>query len=223
MATIRRAAVPALLALLIFVFSGAAGALDLNDIIRLKLAGVSETTIMDVVHQEGTAFVLSVDDIIDLKDAGASDWLIEQLLETEDEAGDRGYSYDVDPEWEDVYGADDYDAYDDFLDPYGYTTVFSYQYYDPFAYYWYPMPYSYIYYSPFWWSCSGFYFAGHWTWDWWDPWGPSYYYWDHHHGWDHHFGPSHTRERDGRSWHDIDRQALRERADREAQIGRAHV
>jgi len=214
-----------------------AAALDLDDIIRLKLADVDEETIVQVVEQDGTVFLLTVDDIIDLKDAGASEWLIRRLMATSDPSVlEDGYDdedeYD-DEDRADLYGeSDDYARYDDYaaggyddyysgyrqadyLDPYDYATVFVYKYYDPFAYYWYPFPRHYIYYSPFWWSHTGFYFAGHYSWDWWDPWGPCTWFWDTHYGWDHHFGPSHTRTRAGRSWHSIDWDAIHARAQRE--------
>ncbi|MCK4412842.1 MAG: hypothetical protein KAY32_04800 [Candidatus Eisenbacteria sp.] len=198
-----------------------AGAIDLDEILRLERAGVSEETILKVVEVDQAFFYLSVDDIIDLKDAGASEWFIRELMETPERFGataEADYYYDVDPAWNEAY--DDSDLYADYvsigIDDY--ETVFVHHYYDPFAYHWYPWPRLYVYYSPFWWSHSGFYYAGHWSRDWWDPWNPCYRYCDYRYGWRRHFGPSHTREHSGRSWHSIDRRATRERDGRQRAV-----
>jgi len=187
----------ALVGLLLIV--PAALALDVQDILRLKQAGVTEETILRVVDDARAVVRLSVDDILDLKDAGCSDEPIRALLDTAerfgpgaDEARDPGeYQYgdgeayrsgNYDP------NAYDYSIYDD-----DYETVFGYQYYDPFAYNWYPWPDAYLYWSPFWWGYAGFYYGGSWCNDWWDPWGPCSYYCDDHWGYEHHCGQSETR------------------------------
>jgi hypothetical protein len=199
-----------------------AGAIDLFEILRLERAGVSEETILKVVEVDQSVFYLSADDIIDLKEAGASEWFIRELMETPERFPDAtvDYYYDADPDWTDAYVYDDDDLYSEYrtigIDDY--ETVFVHHYYDPFAYYWYPWPRFYVYYSPFWWSRAGFYYAGHWSWDWWDPWSPCYHYCDYRYGWRHHFGPSHTRQRAGRNWHSIDRRATRERDERERTV-----
>jgi len=194
-----------------------AAALTLDDVIRLKLAGVGEETILHVVEAEEAVFYLSVDEIIDLKETGASDDFIRALMQTPNQYGDRPayreeYQYD-----DDDYVLDDYY---DIYDPYGfddYSTVFTHYYYDPFAYHWYVWPRFYVYYSPFWWFNAGTYYAGHWCRDWWDPWGSCVWYCDAHYGYSHYFGPSHTRAYEGRTWHRL-RDATTRRVDRERQI-----
>lgn len=163
----------------------AAQALSLDDIIRLKLAGVEEETILRVVDAEEAVFYLSVEDILDLKDAGASDDFIRELMDTPERFPGSEYR-----STDDIYihGYEPFDNND-------YATVFTHYYYDPFAYYWYPWPRFYAYYSPFWWTNCGFYFAGHWCWDWSDPWGSCYWYCDRNYGYCHYFGPSRTRVR----------------------------
>ncbi len=197
------------------VAPSAAASVSVDDLIRLKQAGVSEETILEVVQAEGVVLVLSVEDIIDLKNAGASDWLIRALMDTREQAatasssaqGNVAEEYEYDSDW----GDDDTPLYSD------YSVVFADHYYDPFAYYWYPWPQSYFYYSPFWWSHSGFYYGGYWCWDWWDPWGPCTSYCDAHYGFDHHFGRSRTRDHGERRWHQLDT-AVPRRAERERSI-----
>jgi hypothetical protein len=204
---IRPVRIAALAALGCLLLGGAvtASALDFDEIMRLKLAGVGETTILKLVETEQAVIFLSVDQIIRLKEAGSSEDFIRELMDTPQRFGAQGdasayetggdasaYTYDAGPDW-----VDDYYAFGNN----DYATVFTYQYYDPFAYYWYPWPNSYVYYAPFWWTHSGFYYAGHWSWDWWEPWGPCYSYCDSHYGYSHHFGRSHTRHDEDRDWH----------------------
>jgi hypothetical protein len=208
------------LAVLLLAGAATARALTFNDIIDLKLAGVSETTILKLVESERAIVILSVDDILRLKDAGASEDFIRELMDTRErfEGADQDAYVIADDDDGDVYVYDDdVDWVDDYyaLDPDDYATVFVYKYYDPFAYYWYPWPNLYVYYSPFWWNHSGFYFGGHWCSDWWDPWGPCITYCDSHHGFDHHFGHPRTRTLAGRTWHRT-HAAAAERAEREA-------
>jgi hypothetical protein len=206
---IRPVRIAALAALGCLLLGGAvtASALDFDEIVRLKLAGVGEATILKLVETEQAVIVLSVDQIIRLKEVGSSEDFIRELMDTpqrfgvEENAaayetgGDaNAYTYDDNFDW-----ANDYYAYGDD----DYATVFTYQYYDPFAYYWYPWPNSYVYYAPFWWTDSGFYYAGHWSSDWWDPWGPAYSYCDSHYGYGHHFGHSHTRHDGDGDWHRV--------------------
>jgi hypothetical protein len=166
--------------------SSAWAELTLDDVFRLKAAGVSEETILSLVEKEEAVFYLSVEEIIALKDVGASDAFIRELLETPDRFGDGG----------DRRGESSWDDYD-FDD---YSTVFVYQYYDPFAYYWYPWPGYYVYYSPFWWSHCGFYYGGYWSRDWWYAWSPCASYCDYRYGYHHWCGPSHTRAAVERTW-----------------------
>ncbi|MCK4305999.1 MAG: hypothetical protein KAY24_17300 [Candidatus Eisenbacteria sp.] len=173
--------VGALLAGLLAGVAPDAQALNIDDIIRLKLAGVGEETILRVVEDEGAVFYLSVENILDLKDVGSSDEFIRALMDTRNETGDS-------PQKETSYNYESYEFFDDD----DYATVFIHHYYDPFAYHWYVYPRFYVYYSPFWWTNCGFYFGGHWCWDWWDPWGPPSYYCYGHYGYAHYCGPSQT-------------------------------
>lgn len=212
----RQPAVLILLGILLAGLASTAGAVTLDDVIRLKLAGVGEETILHVVEIEGGLFYLSVDDIIDLRQAGASDELIRALMDTVQSSTEtatyRGdYAYDSD--WEDAYDLHDPYGYDD------YTLIFTNYYYDPFAYHWHAWPRYYVYYSPFWWSRAGFYYAGFWSHDWWDPWSACAWYCDWHWGYRHHFGRSHTRAAAGRTWHRV-REATASRIDRQDQIYR---
>lgn len=201
-----------------------ASAVTFEEILNLQLSGVSEETILKLIDVERAVFHLSAYDIVRLKEAGASEDFIRELMDTPERyGGGASAATDVDV---DVYVYDDDVAYDDdfewtddyyAIEPDDYATVFVYKYYDPFAYYWYPWPRYYVYYSPFWWSRTGFYFGGHWCWDWWDPWGPSSWYCDWHWGYSHHCGPSHTRPVEGRSWHRV-RSAAPLRAEREDHI-----
>jgi len=189
-----------------------ANALDLDDVIRLKVAGIGEDTILKLVEVERAVFYLSVQDMIDLKDAGASDYLIRELIDTPDRFGDRpGSVSDSYDDYDDLYDYDDVYDYDDDdiniyvydYEPYDsddYTAIFSNYYYDPFAYHWYWWPRAYVYYSPFWWARTSYYYGGHWCRDWWDPWGPCTWYCDWHYGYGHHCGTSHTRVATRRSW-----------------------
>jgi hypothetical protein len=200
-----RIAVLAALGCLLLGGAVTASALDFDQIVRLKLAGVGEATILKLVETERAVIFLSVDEIIRLKEVGSSEDFIRELMDTPDRFGgeESAYAGETDADANVYIYDDDFDWVDDYY-AYGnndYATVFTYQYYDPFAYYWYPWPSSYVYYAPFWWTHSGFYYAGHWSSDWWDPWGPSYSYCDSHYGYGHHFGPSHTRPPEGRDWH----------------------
>jgi hypothetical protein len=191
-----------LLAVLLFA-APVCRALDVDDILRLKAAGVTEETILRVVDDARAVLRLSVDDILDLKNAGCSDDLIHALLDTPERFGpsasgeEPGDAYDNNDNG--TYGADldygdfgldnyDFSIYDD-----DYETVFVHHYYDPFGYCWYPWPRSYFYWSPFWWSHAGFYYGGHWCRDWWDPWGPCTWYCDWNWGYHRYCGPSRTR------------------------------
>jgi len=191
-------------------------ALDVDDILQLKRAGVTEETILRVVEDARAVLRLSVDDILDLKAAGCSDDLIHALLDTPERFGPGAdvssdqRDYRTDAYELDVY---DYSLYDD-----DYETVFVRHYYDPFAYYWYPWPRAYFYWSPFWWSHAGFYYAGHWCRDWWDPWGPCTWYCDWNWGYHRHFGPSHTRMTARRTYEPHGRGAATRRMDRQAQV-----
>ena len=156
-----------------------ARALDLEDVLQLLAADVEERTILQVVESEEAIFHLDVEDILDLKELGASDDFIRRLMDTPERYG-KGSAKASKNDY-------DYDLYDD-----DYSVVFLNHYYDPFGYYWYASPRTYVYYSPFWWNHHGFYYAGHWCWDWWDPWNPCVRYWDVRAGYAHHWGHSRT-------------------------------
>ena len=187
--------------------------LAFDDVVRMKAAGVTEDTILNLVDVEGATFDLSVEQIIALKEVGASEDFIRALMETpavEAESPDSE-SYDSrEGEESDAYGYDESELDD-------YSTVFLYQYYDPFAYYWYPWPSYYVYYSPFWWSRAGFYYGGHWSWDWWDASGPCAWYCDNHYGYRHWFGPSRTRPHPVRDQSRM-RSGFEQRAERERSV-----
>ncbi len=185
--------------------------LTVDDVIDLLLAGVSEETILQAVEESESVFHLSVDDIIDLRQAGASDDLIRELMDTPWRFS--GVEREVH-----VYHHYDWDFYDPF-DFDDYTVVFINHYYDPFAYYWYPWPRFYVYYSPFWWTSAGFYYAGHWCPDWWDPWGPCVWYCDTYFGFYYYWGPSRTRIRSGRIW-SRDRALVHRRIEKERAVWR---
>ncbi len=194
-----------------------ARALYVDDIIELKRAGVSEETIMRVIDDARAVFRLSVDDILDLKDAGCSDDLIRALMDTPELYGarrDDDFDYD---EYQLYY--DDYD-YSSIYDDDDYTNVFVHYYYDPFAYHWYVWPSLYYYHSPFWWTRAGFYWGGHWCWDWWDPWGPCTYYCDWRWGYHRYHGDSRTRLAVHRNWHPEGRGATARRLHRESNLYR---
>ncbi|MBM3316726.1 MAG: hypothetical protein FJY75_02635 [Candidatus Eisenbacteria bacterium] len=213
---IRPLAMGALVACAILLAGPPAAALTFEEVLNLELAGVSETTILKLIDVERAVFHLNAYDIVRLKEAGASEDFIRELMDTPQRYG-AGAAAKTSAAAQAAPGAsvraDDYYA----LQPDDYATVFVYHYYDPFAYYWYPWPRYYVYYSPFWWARSGFYFAGHWCWDWWDPWGPPGRYCDWHYGYSRHFGPSRTRPAEARSWHRI-RSAAPLRAEREGSV-----
>jgi hypothetical protein len=220
---IRQTALMAGLALLLgaLLSAPAWAAVSFDDVVRMKSAGVSEDTILKLVDAEGAAFTLGVDEIIALKEAGASESFIRSLLDATQGAG---YESPTNPPQYDGSMSDQYNAgvsdmngTNDLSD---YSTVFTYHYYDPFAYYWYPWPDYYIYYSPFWWSNAGFYYGGFWSWDWWQPWGASSFFCDDHFGFRHRFGRSHTWDRDDhRDW-DRPSSDFGDRATRERTIWR---
>ncbi len=170
-----------LAACLVATLSGAI-AFDLNDVIKLKVSGIEEETILRVVDAEGVVFRLSTQDILDLKDIGASEEFIRALMDTEQ------LLYDTAP------GAR---YYEDYV-PSGtrdYYTVFRYHYYDPYAYSWYAWPSSYFYVSPFWWAGCGFYWGGHWSSDWCYSYGPCWNYCNYNYGYGYYCGSSRTRVR----------------------------
>jgi hypothetical protein len=65
-------------------------ALDLDDVLRLHFAGVSDDIIISEVIVTDSVFPLSVDDILRLKEAGASERLIQFLVDTGRAGGSAG-------------------------------------------------------------------------------------------------------------------------------------
>lgn len=195
--------------------AAAAGALSVDDIIQLELAGVSEETILQVVELEGAVFRLSVAEIIDLREAGASDDLIRALMDTAGAVDRPAYREEYHYHYDNrgSYGLGAGYGFDN------YSVIFASYYYDPFAYHWYAWPRLYVYYAPFWWCNAGIYYAGWWSRDWWDPWGPCAWHCDSYYGFGHHFGPSQSRVRAGRTWHRSG-SAAGDRMDREQRIWR---
>ncbi|MBD3236487.1 MAG: hypothetical protein GF330_07275, partial [Candidatus Eisenbacteria bacterium] len=215
---------PGLICLVLLALGSSASAVTVDDLIRLKLAGVGEETILHVVEAEGGLLYLGVDDIIDLREAGASDAFLRALIDLTPDGSERaatGSSYRQES-YRDDYGSrwqDEYDLYEPFDYYDDYTIVFTNYYYDPFAYHWHVWPRYYVYYSPFWWSHTGFYYAGFWSRDWWDPWSACVWYCDWHWGYNRYYGRSQTRAAAGRTWRRV-REATAERIAREKRIYR---
>jgi hypothetical protein len=79
---LRRALGLVLLLIPVAAFAGPDGTLDLDDVLRLHYAGVSEDIILSEIIVTESIFRLSVDDILRLKEAGVSDRLVQFLIDT---------------------------------------------------------------------------------------------------------------------------------------------
>lgn len=127
-----------------------ASAIDLDDVIGMLDANVSEEVILRVIDAEGERFYLTSDDVLDLIDAGASDWFLEEMLDrSERPRREHHGGYDLN-------------------DPYR-TYVTIGLVYDPFDYYFVTWPYYYAYVSPFRFSWTWWYYGGPYHNHWWGP------------------------------------------------------
>ena len=146
------------LAFLALLSATPASAIDLDDVIGMLEADVSEEVILRVIDSEGARFYLTSEDILDLAYAGASDWFLEEMLDRS-QRPKRTYHrrYDI------------YDPYRTYVSI-GFV-------YDPFDYYFATYPYYYAYVSPFHFSWTWWYYGGHYHRHWWGPtcWRMRYY------------------------------------------------
>lgn len=145
-------------ALLAVMIAGPALALDLDDVIGMLEAGVSEDVILRLVDSEEVLLRIEPEDVLDLKNVGASDWFVEELLDRS-EPRERVTRY---------YRA---------IEP-SYSFVTIGYVFDPFDYYFVHWPYYYAYVSPFRFCWNWWYYGGpvhpHWC----DGWGwRTDYYW----------------------------------------------
>lgn len=145
-----RKAVASLCFILAVAIPATSRAVDLDDVIGMLEAGVSEDAISRLIQEEDAVFNLDSDDLIDLKNAGASDDLIEDMLE-------RSVDWKTDRTGYDHGG---YDAY----------VSISYGF-DPFDYYFMTWPYYYSYMAPFRFAPAWWYYGGPCAWYWCDDWG----------------------------------------------------
>jgi hypothetical protein len=146
------------IAVLTLLSAAPASAIDLDDVIGMLEADVSEEVILRVIDSEGARFYLTAEDILDLTYAGASDWFLEEMLDRS--RTPRRTNYDR------YYVHDPYRTY-----------VSIGLVYDPFDYYFVTWPYYYAYVSPFHFSWTWWYYGGHYHWHWWGPtcWRMRYY------------------------------------------------
>ena len=150
---------------ILFLFSGTlfAAPLDVDVILDLLDAGVSEPSIQRFVERNHYTIQLTADDLVALKKAGASDWLIEFLQETEGAAGTQaeGETQTAPATIDESDGTVEAATYDspDVYVGFGFGIGFGYPYYYyPYYYpsYYYP---AYPFYSPY--PCGSGYYPGY--------------------------------------------------------------
>lgn len=133
-------------------------AIDLDDVINMLEADVSEDVILRVIDSEGARFYITSEDILDLRYAGASDWFLDEILDRRIKTSRSQYRH--------------YHVHD----PYHHYVSIGIVY-DPFDYYFVSWPYYYAYVSPFRFSWTWWYYGGPYHHHWWGPscWRVRYY------------------------------------------------
>lgn len=196
---IRRSALAGFLLLLVPAFALGGDPMDVDDVLKLLEAGISERVIVAQIEASGSDFDLSTDEIVSLQEQGVGERIIEAMIRSGSDAAIEDGGEEAIDEQEDQtvvvpahlgFARYDHAGYVDIrLVPWSVPNV-SYVYigYDPW------------YWDPFWWD-TPYYVSYHsyprWYWGWGA--GPWYYrpygwyarncYWPSHH--DHYYASTH--------------------------------